>query len=82
MSGAEPTFKQRVKPLEPLFGVIVAVWFLRLVLAAAAPPASAHRHGGLATGQQTQSASVAASRVDRRRQGRQPATGDAGLTDE
>ncbi len=35
MSEVEPTFKQLVKLLGPLFGVIYAVWFLRLVLAAA-----------------------------------------------
>ena len=38
MSSAEPTFKQLVRLLGPLFGIILAVWFLRLVLAAAGAP--------------------------------------------
>ena len=38
MSAVEPTFKQLVRLLGPLFGVIFAVWFLRLVLAAAGAP--------------------------------------------
>ncbi len=35
MSAAELTFKQLLRLLGPLFGVILAVWFLRVLLAAA-----------------------------------------------
>ena len=35
MSAREPTFRQLVRLLGPLFGVILAVWFLRVLLAAA-----------------------------------------------